>query len=309
MDFNFGIITNCTARKRAGGQVLHLTQAELNNDPTKIVELWLDRASRSSPVLTVGELYGGRSMTESKAVASHLSATFHVISAGLGLAARDELAPNYDLTIAKGLGSLMPALARAGMSPDDWWQLLNLHKSTPLPLSNLINGLTDTRFLLALPSTYLAMIESDLAHINEAALTRLSIFTSTSGASNLSSRLQQRVIYYDERLEGEKNYAGTRADFPQRAMRHFVHAINGHKLDVKQANEAVSEALSKLKKPVLPKRIRKSDSEITELIRTEWNRYSGNSGQLLRFLRDEALVSCEQSRFSHLRREIQAQMS
>ncbi|MGF6923880.1 hypothetical protein OKW28_008077 [Paraburkholderia sp. 40] len=55
-----------------------------------------------------------------------------------------------------------------------------------------------------------------------------------------------------------------------------------------------------LKKPVIPVRERKTDSEILALLRKNWDRFDGTSARLLRFLRDEALVACEQSRFRNL---------
>ena len=52
--------------------------------------------------------------------------------------------------------------------------------------------------------------------------------------------------------------------------------------------------------PFLPDRVRKTDSEITQLIIKNWEKSSGYSSRMHRILRDEELVSCEQKRFQKL---------
>ena len=176
-----------------------------------------------------------------------------------------------------------------------------------MPLSRLINRRRETRFLLALPSAYVEMLSRDLEKIQDNALERLYIFTSSSGAKRVPERLLRCVLAYDERLEGHPDYAGTRSDFPQRAMRHFVEQLHGHRLTRKCAMDAVQESLRVLKKPSLPQRERKSDPEILELIRTQWHNYAGSSSRLHRYLRDTALVACEQARFGGLWRQVKAE--
>lgn len=108
------------------------------------------------------------------------------------------------------------------------------------------------------------------------------------------------MLPYDERLEGLPNYAGTRTDFPQRALLHFVQELDGHRRDFGTAHASVLFEMSKLKKPELPVRVKKSDEEIMALLAKNWDKYDGASGRLLRFLRDEKKVACEQSRFRRL---------
>jgi len=258
--------------------------------------------------MKVGDLYLGRAMSESRAVASGLAGSLHVVSAGLGLAARDSDAPTYDLTVVQGAGSIAPALAEGGYGPADWWRELNALKGTPLPLSRYINKATRTRFLVALPSAYICMLEHDLERLEDSALDRMYIFTSRRGAALLASRFWRCVMRYDERLEGHKRYAGTRSDFPQRAMRHFVEELDGQLLSVESANGAVERAMAQLKQPVVPQRVRKTDEEIVGLIRLEWAAYKGSSTRLHRYLRDTALVACEQSRFRGLWRQVKAEI-
>lgn len=304
----FGVITNCTSRKRAVGEVARLKRSEMCGGPAEIAMRWLATTTSALPVMPAGDLYVGRAMSESRAVALRLAGSLHVVSAGLGLAARDVPVPNYDLTVGQGTGSIAPALAEAGYGPADWWRELNALKGTPLPLSRHINKAARTRFLIALPSAYINMLEQDLEGLEVSALDRVCIFTSRSGASMLVSRLQRCVMRYDERLEGHKHYAGTRSDFPQRAMRHFVEELDGQLLGVESANTAVERAMAQLKQPVIPQRVRKTDEEIIELIRLEWEAHKGSSTRLHRHLRDTALVACEQSRFRGLWRQVKAEI-
>jgi hypothetical protein len=303
----FGVITNCTARKRSIEPVARLQPSDLKGSAANIAARWFQTTAAIDSLTAVGDLYLGRAMVESKAVASQLDGSLHVISAGLGLKAQNERVPNYDITVASGPGSLFPALARAGSTAADWWQELNAIRGSPMPLSHLINLRGETRFLLALPSAYVDMLSHDLERIKDDALDRLYIFTSNSGSKLVSDRLVRCILTYDERLEGHPGYAGTRSDFPQRAMRHFVEQLQGHRLTHTSAQDAVQACLHSLKRPLIPHRERKSDSEILELLRVQWTNHAGSSSRLLRYLRDTALVACEQSRFGGLWRQVKAE--
>jgi hypothetical protein len=87
-------------------------------------------------------------------------------------------------------------------------------------------------------------------------------------------------------------------------LHHFVAVLAGHTLSLDEARVRVQEAMAALQKPSLPARARKTDAEILDLLRQHWERLNGSATALLRFLRDEALVSCEQSRFGALRQQV-----
>jgi thymidylate synthase len=114
---------------------------------------------------------------------------------------------------------------------------------------------------------------------------------------------------YDERLEGIANHGGTRSDFPQRALKHFVAHLHAQELSVADATSQVCAAMSASFKPIIPKRMKTPDEQIAELIRTNWSHCEGSASKLLRFLRDDANVACEQSRFSGIWREIKEERS
>jgi hypothetical protein len=83
-------------------------------------------------------------------------------------------------------------------------------------------------------------------------------------------------------------------------MRHFVESLRAEHLSLIDAQKKVLRSLTRLEAPRLPARQRKMDDELEALISAHWERFSGSSTRLLRFLRDEAKVACEQSRFKSL---------
>lgn len=175
-------------------------------------------------------------------------------------------------------------------------------------LASLIEGAPDTTFLIALPSSYISLVKTDLETVTPGCRQRLFLFTSSFGASLLSPDWQINVMPYDDRLEATRR-AGTRADFPQRAMRHFVADLQAVDLSLSQATSRVQSVMTALTAPLSPNRERKTDEELRSLLLRNWARCGGSSSKLLRFLRDEALVSCEQSRFRGLWLSLRAQMN
>jgi len=71
----------------------------------------------------------------------------------------------------------------------------------------------------------------------------------------------------------------------------------------------VRQAMEGLQKPIVPERKRKTDDEILTLLRENWCRLNGSATALLRYLRDDALVACEQSRFRTLRQQVLSELN
>lgn len=249
------------------------------------------------------EMYLGRSIADAKWVAEALKAPLHVVSAGLGLInGADEAAP-YDLTASGPRGGLQGALGLHGATTAEWWEFLCDGQG----LFELLSQHPEAIVLAALPASYVEMVSRDLKKCSPAQLDRIRLFTSQAGRSILPSGLVGIAMPYDDRLESIPNYAGTRADFPQRAMRHFVECINAHSLPATGALDAVKSALAHHKKPKVIDRVRADDAAIKTLIRRNWKATGGRSSTLLRYLRDDARIACEQGRFAQLWREIRAE--
>lgn len=298
------VVTNCTTRKRSSGPVVTLLARDDSESLSTIAQRWMSSLEHAPRTATAGEIYVGRAMAEVKRVTHSLQTEFYVVSAGLGLVHESARVPNYDLTVANGRGPLSVALKSTGASTANWWRLLANHSPRRTPLADLVRT-TDPRIvLLALPSTYLSLVSDDLVSVDEEARQRLRIFTSEAGSRTTPRELAHCVLPYDDRLEGVSGYDGTRADFPQRALRHFVLELRAHTLTLADARSAVYQALGGLKPRTVPIRAKRTDDQIIDLIRSHWTASSGNSARLLRILRDHECVACEQSRFRDLWREV-----
>ena len=306
----YSIITNCSSRKRNNG-VDPLVPSLIGTVGIKdLLNEWLKQIKRSQVRVAPLDLYQGRSIAECRFAARLTAADFYVISAGLGLVSANDQVPNYSLTISEGNGSLQRWLSAQGATSMDWWNGLSDAMGTPTPISSLVNSQSDnSRILIALPARYMEMISADLALVHQNRLEIVRIFTSNAGIKHVPSRLLETVMPYDERLEGVANHDGTRSDFPQRALKHFIAHLHAQELSMEDARKQVLAAMTKSVKRTIPTRVKAPDERIAELIRTHWNSYDGSASKLLRFLRDDANVACEQSRFSGIWRKIKDDQS
>jgi hypothetical protein len=301
------IITNCSSRKRDIG-IAPLEPSQLESLGLRgLAKIWVKRVKQASVRVAPLDLYQGRSFSECRMTARLTGAEFYVISAGLGLIHSGDLVPNYSLTISEGSGSLQNWLTLQNASPSDWWAALCEAIGTPSPLSDLINDQSkESQVFIALPASYLEMVAVDLALVRAEVVKNIRIFTSNAGTKILPPILHSAVMPYDDRLEGIANHDGTRTDFPHRALKHFVTQLQGHKLQATLAKASVKRAMDNSSERIVPKREKATDKQIVDLIRANWNDYDGSATKLLRYLRDEALVACEQSRFSALWRMTKA---
>jgi len=298
------IVTNCSSIKRR-------RDAQINPDlHSKTLEdlcsAWIKKVNASSTLESVKSTYGGRTFIEATNASDHLNAELYVISAGLGLVHADDKIPNYNMTISSGNGSIANWLHEKRHLSKDWWAMLNSTIGKPLPILHLIEESKGVIF--ALPSTYLEMILEELEKISQNYLNRVFIITSPAGQKMVSHQVKERCIPYDERLNGAIGYEGTRNDFPQRALRHFAKEIDFKSLPINVIQSNVLKFIESNARPMLPARARMSDQEIKEIIYKNWKKCGGRRENLLRYLRDKALVSCEQKRFGHLWNEVKLEI-
>lgn len=299
--FITAVVTSCTQRKCGAVGVDFKDLPDVRGLKT-LASAWRRQVAAAPSAKTVATLYQGRSISDTVAVAAFLSTHWYVVSAGLGLVREDQTVPSYECTVAPG-SPLSVRLARLSASADDWWTVLTAQH--PRPLSRLIaQGPT----LVALPSSYLRLVLQDLSHVSISEAKRLRIFTSTAGAAVVPAQLAGCVMPYDDRLESVPGYSGTRSDFAQRALRHFVLKLDGTKLSRDEAHAKVKAALARRSHPSRLRGIRLSDDEIRQTLLTQWIRHEGRSARLLRYLRDEAGISCEQKRFSRIWQSLTAEM-
>lgn len=303
----YTVVTNCTSRKRLLSDPITLGPVSLGASTQAIVQDWMQTLAPKDANHVVSSLYVGRSISEASWVAKSLEADLYVISAGVGLVHQHDKVPAYDLTFADPAAPLATALAKVGATPTDWWFALHAARIGRGLIADLVRKAVGGLVMLASPSGYLEMVAPDLDALPDRELERIRIFTSTAGASALPERIRRVAMPYDERLESLHNYAGTRTDFPQRAMRHFVETMGAHQLDLTDAKRAVLTALADLELRATPNRARLPDDAIARLLHMNWDDHRGSSSRLLRFLRQHEGVACEQGRFRDIWRSVKTE--
>ncbi len=84
-------------------------------------------------------------------------------------------------------------------------------------------------------------------------------------------------------------------------MNHFVHhVLKMHLPDLEGEKQQVLNLLSRHSVRQHPDRQRKTDTELIEIIHKHWDQAQGKAQKMLRVLRDDLLISCEQKRFAGL---------
>jgi hypothetical protein len=291
------VITNCTSRKRGGAHPVTLNEEQHPADLGEVSAAWQKALATTPPVHVVRDLYAGRTFADAYRAARVVEGELFVASAGLGLVHEADQAPAYDMTFADRTNPLARIGARVQFTPADWWGTLGRSGVGRGLISDLVRATKPSLTLLAMPAGYLAMIARDLDALQPEELESLRIFTSTSGAEALPRKLRMCAMPYDERLESIEGYSGTRTDFAQRALLHFVERLSGHQQCASEAKILVQSTLAGLAPRIIPTRKRLTDAEIAMLLRNQWQAHKGSSVQLLRYLRRDAQVACEQKRF------------
>ena len=287
------VISNCSKRKRFPLD-LSLRASDLSPGSTQAVAAqWTDRLKASPAAGRAGDLYGGRGFVEARRAAGELAAGLAIVSAGLGLVDGDTQVPAYSLTTSTRDPD--GVLGKTSGTATAWWTALQ--SMSPFQSQALV---TETGLILAaLSAPYVALIAEDWARWPAERRARLRLF-SKERPDYLAPGLAGAWMPYDDRLDAAgPGLAGTQSDFAQRAVRHFASTIRGSESAETDA-DAVRMALDGLSARVTPTRARVSDDAVKRAIDTHWNTVDGRSGAMLRHLRDDLRMACEQSRFQSL---------
>lgn len=240
------------------------------------------------------DLYAGRAFGLAKDAARITNSALYVVSAGLGLVAGATAVPAYGLTIAKDGPESVLGKVVGPFNPADWFAgLLSGPYSTDW---TRIVGAGRGRVLVALTKPYAEMVGESLSAVPQDALDRIRIF-GAGLSSALPAILQSALVPYDERLD--TLFPGTRSDFAQRAMHHFANLVAHLPVDQRGDAEAVRACLDRVDAPVRPTRMQRTDSELLTIISGRLAPQASAS-RLLRQLRDEDGIACEQGRFARL---------
>ncbi|MDC9824829.1 hypothetical protein PRN20_13925 [Devosia sp. ZB163] len=212
------------------------------------------------------------------------------------MVAADHRVPVYGLTVSPGHAESVGARVQGDFDAALWFSALLKGPHSVQWSDTFARG--RGRVLIALTRPYADMIGSSLRDLDPSFLARLRIFGASLSAL-LPTEVHCALMPYDARLDAIT--PGTRADFSQRALYHFVRAVApsvGSQNSEADA-EAVRHALVAVTAPQRAQRVRQTDEEIIRLIR-EHLRFQSGIGSVLRRLRDQDGVACEQSRFKRL---------
>ena len=282
------VITGCSARKRFPPSA---SLADLPVGPQRAVaSAWMATLENAEPVGTADEVYCGRAFSTAVAASKVIGADLLIISAGLGPVALDTRIPSYDLTL--GRGGIREAVT-GPFDPASWWKTISCGRFA----INLEQELDSRPVVLAcLSHAYAPLIAPALKKVP---LGLLRIFG--AGLSKGDARtLIRSVLPYDERL-GNSGFSGTRADFAQRALIHYVKTIYRRGASIEDDRESVLQALKPIPHPdPVPKRPSVDDATIRAAIAKLLPAVGPRPSAMLRYLRDVEKVACEQRRFNRL---------
>lgn len=303
------IITVCSNRKR-NPPPPELRARGLRPGRTEDVAAeWRSRIAKARQRFPATQLYCGRAFAEAVACANVSRQPPYVVSAGLGLTEGTASIPSYSLSIIAGSEDNILAKLSSDERATQWWNHLT-NQQGGSAFRDILRKHPSVVVLAALPGAYLRMVVDDLLSLSDADRSRLRLF-SYGGAESVDTGLRNFVMPYDTRLDSSDSpIRGTRSDFAQRAMRHFVELIlakDPRGCAQRHANR-VEAALRMWTVPPSSRRKRVTDEEIVALIREHWSAAQGQSTRMLRLLRDDLGVACEQGRLSHLFRCVRSQM-
>jgi hypothetical protein len=291
------VITICSCRKkirpRADATAVSLPVGRQED----VVSAWLDRLKARSAEARVRDLYAGRGFGLAVQAADAANAKLCVLSAGLGLVEASQRVPSYGLTVTRGSAESLPEKVSGEFDPAAWFSAI-LGGPYSRRWTDLIGR--SGRILLALSRPYAEMVGASLLELGADTLSRVRIFGAAL-SSMLPAALWPAIAPYDRRLDAI--LPGTRVDFSQRALFHFVNSVlpNGGMRDRDSDFAEVAAALKNATAPDRMRRPRRSDEEILRLISARLDSQEG-IGRILRALRYEEGVACEQSRFTRLYR-------
>jgi hypothetical protein len=205
--------------------------------------------------------------------------------------------PSYGATVSGGaVDNVQRVKGRSGLA--DWWQAI----CAISPFSTAPAFGPGDLILVALSRPYFEMLIPQLEGWACTAPGQLRLFLRLR-AEETPPSLQQSVMPYDARLDDRRSpIPGTQGDFAQRALHHFVRQVlpTAPSGSAQEHAALVRRNLAQLRAPGRLDRDKRTDGEIRELIERHWCEVGGSSSRMLRKLRDELGVACEQGRFKGL---------
>jgi hypothetical protein len=302
------LVTPCTNRKLGRARTTALSPSLLRTGPQECVTTqWLSLVQAASDNSSADNLYGGRGFKEALATVAPHRDRLWIISAGLGLIHAQAPAPAYNLTVTPGHAhSVQSRISGKPFCARSWWADLNARLREGFDLATFVRSFPRSTVVVTLSAAYTTLVSSDLLQLAAHELSQVRIVGPAS-VQSLPEPLHPYWMPYDVRFDGpDSPLPGTRADYPQRVARHFVAMIErgGSEAGLADHRAAVTAFLRELTPPLRLERVRMDDDSIRAAILEHWSDARGSSARMLRILRDEKGISCEQGRFAKLFRAL-----
>jgi hypothetical protein len=306
------IVTNCSKRKRLAPDASLVARSLAPGSLDAVSNEWAGRLRASQPRVEACKLYAGRQHSEALRASLRLDAHFLIVSAGLGMVRSSEPVPSYSLTVAPGGSDSVLEKVQCKVTSADWWRAITKPESRCRSLAATLEQIEDERglILIALPSPYLEMLKDELAQFPPDRIARTRVFTGPSFRFH-DARLDGLRMPYDARLDGpESPSPGTATDFASRALRDFAEVVLPNMPDegCQEHAAAVFRRLAGWTAAARPERARQSDCQLKDIIRANWRQAGGSASQMLRWVRGELGMACEQGRMKDLYAAIQSEM-
>jgi hypothetical protein len=293
------IVTSCSSTKRVSvPAALHAARYR-SRTPDAFARTWVRNVRAAPDVYAARTVYGGPAIASAAKAAHMLTCDLYFVSAGMSLVDGDAFIPGYDLTVSPGSASAPAPLRTGSATPGDWWLALNNAYGMTNPFASAMRKY-DGLILVALPSTYLRMVEPNLLALTPANRKRLRLVT--TGRASLAADLQSQVIAYDARLDDLAGAPqGTQSSAVQRALVHFSALLKRRPeaTEIEVQRRWVVTALARAAYKERPSRLVQTDAEIVKWIRRQDPRGERAQSALLRLLRTAGLA-CEQNRFRRI---------
>lgn len=231
-----------------------------------------------------------------------LQAKVAFLSAGLGVVRQTELVPAYDLTAASGVANSIANRLTELYEPARWWGALMAAHKGKRSIARLLDARKPALILCALPTSYLQLVGVELESLPASVRQQLRII-GPRRLTEVPMSLRSQWLPYDDRLDSpESGLNGTTADFPHRALRHFVCHARADLLwgPIAEHRKLVENALHRLKPYVRTRGVTVPDRKVLEVIGSLWAKCGGHRTRILREIRARSGIACEQRRFKRL---------
>lgn len=290
------VITTCTGSKAQAAPHPHRVSTLGRGTVAELGKAWGVQIAQGARI-PAHALYAGRAFQIPARLGAARGDRVLIVSAGLGLIDADSQVPPYECTVLSGKHDSIAARASDPFTPAIWWRVVQSVSPFALDLAHEVAA-SKGLILAALSEAYLEMLSADLLALPAKDLARLRLFT-RAPRSRVPQALRPALMPYDDRLDGkDSGHRGTRDNFAARALAHFATCILESQ-DERSAAEhavAVERAIADWRWPEKVERRSASDAEIMDLMITHWEATGGVASRLLKLLRNEFFIRCEQGR-------------